>query len=566
MGVYRLQLIGAFNLSSPDGDTITISSEKGRALLALVALAPGGVRSRSKLREFLWDSEHYPESNANLRRELSNLRARLARAGAGELLNTDNASVMLALDRISVDVLELGSGTSRSAGEDEDFLEGIDVSGSEEFEDWLRMRRQMVAERLEAIALSTSDRAATQVPQAVDPADVSRVQDHPLDTQNAGFARADSSPPKPSLAVLPFDVLTSDYPQWWGIAMYETLTARLSGFPQVLVGSSRAAAKASAELTDISQIAAKIGVAYLVEGSILPDQIGCKIIVKLVNGATGEQIWTRIFQAELREDETPDDRTTAAIAHGLWTAIDANERAKFIRLTRAPQSNYERYWVANSLYRSWQREDVVRATQMSQDLADSDPGCAWSNSLAAFCSGLAWIYQAVPDRDALRSQAIEYVRRARTSAPDNVETLGYCAGTLTILDADLDLADQVIAHSLHVLPDHQPTLFWGGWIDLARDDPDRACHRFQRSLLVNPESTARPLTLCGMGAALLLKGDMERAKDTFEEAIIADPTSPLGRGGFGVATQAIATGKLPIPKPSTWGQAINMLSGVLAKL
>ena len=553
MGVCRLQLIGAFVLTTPDDVVVPITSEKCRALIALIALAPSGIRSRSTVREFLWDSDFYPESGANLRRELSNLRRALTSAGVDELLITDNANVMLALDRLSVDVLDLESGHYPGSRAESVFLEGIDLAGSEEFEDWLRLQRQRIESLLDEVAREPRPLA---FPAGEPPAAQSAAQ--------RSFDPEVSIPPKPSLAVLPFEVLSDRYPQWWGISMFETVTAKLSDFPQLLVASSAAAARASRAFDEPREMAAKMGVAYLVEGSILPDAIGARVVVKLISGATNEQVWTRIFKAELKDDEGPGEQINSSIAHALWTAIDIQERDKFVRMSGQPQSNYERYWVANSLYRSWKPDDVARAAEISQDLVRNDPACPWANSLAGFGTALSCVFGSAADPEEGRKAAVEFAQAAQASGPDNVETLGYCAATFAVLDYDLDLADRIIAHALQILPDHQPTLFWGGWIDIARQDFARGRHRFQRSLQVNPISGARAMALCGIGAACLMEDDPGAALLHFEEALLTDPASPLAITGKQISASLANTPEMVLPKPASWSQAMAMLSGFLS--
>lgn len=552
-GVYRLQLIGAFALRAPDQTTLRISSAKCRAMLAYLALAPGGVRSRLTVAECLWPSENFENNNANLRRELSSLRRMLKAGDAESLLICDNSSVMLALDRIEVDVLELENGRATHARVDDEFLEGLDTRDGETFEEWLRSWRMRVSELLEQAP-------SRGVAQDADDGDL------PVRLAAAASVAQDDlqpPPPKPSVAIMPFEVMSSQIPSWWGDSLFEEISAALSTFPQLLVGSSSSARALSRTSDDPRLLAEKLGVAFVVTGAIFPTAIGIKIIVKLTKGDSAEQVWTGTFRAECDEDG-PDERIALGIAHALWTAIDVAERNNFARMSRPPQSNYERYWVANALYRNWNASDIARAATIAKELSKRDPGCPWANSLAAFCNAWAWLFQALPERDALREEAIDLVEAARRTGPDNVETLGYCAATLTILDADLAYAGSLIDHALYVLPDHQPTLFWGAWNDLTRKNPERALHRFNRSLQVNPSSWVKPIAQCGMGTALLMQDKHQEALELFREASIADPGSPLAKTGVWLA-QALAQGGSAAPSlPDTWTKIVPLLSNHLA--
>lgn len=554
VGIHRLQLIGSFSLRARDERVLRISSAKCRAMLAYLALAPGGVRSRLTLAECLWPSDRFEDNKANLRRELSSLRRMLKSGGAEDLLICDNSSVMIALDRVEVDVLELENGGIPRSGVDDEFLEGIDTRDSEPFEEWLRNWRQRVYELIDEARIRAA--APREEPRTV-------LAPAPVETRVGPPMAPPEAPPKPSVAITPFEVMSPTLQGWWGDSLFEGISAALSIFPQLLVGSSNSARTLSRSIGDPRLLAGKLGVAYLVTGALFPTTIGIRIIVKLVRGESGEQVWTGTFRAECDEDG-PDERVALGIAHALWTAIDVAERNNFVRLSRPPQSNYERYWVANALYRTWNAPDIARAAIIAQELSQRDPGCPWANSLAAFCNAWAWLFQALPDRKALREEAIDLVAQARRNGPDNVETLGYCAAALTILDADLEYAGSLIDHALHVLPDHQPALFWGAWNDLTRKNPERALHRFKRSLQVNPSSWVKPIAQCGMGAALLMQAQHDEALALFREAKIADPGSPLAQIGAQLAQMMADTGSGPSFLPNTWTETVRLLSNKLA--
>src|SRR3546814_11877900 len=80
---FRLDLIGSFRLVGPDGARILIPSKRSCILLAMLATSRSGERSRRWLQERLWGSRERTNSQASLRRELSNPRP-LARTSVVE--------------------------------------------------------------------------------------------------------------------------------------------------------------------------------------------------------------------------------------------------------------------------------------------------------------------------------------------------------------------------------------------------------------------------------------------------------------------------------------------------
>ncbi len=130
-----LQLFGHPKVIDSNGERIAISSRKGIALIAVLAASPGYERSRAWLQNMLWGSRPIKQAQSSLRREITNLRKVLSDADC-DLLEADQRSVRLKKGNFRLEPELLPD-----AGRGLDFLEGIDIPGEEQFEDWLRETR-----------------------------------------------------------------------------------------------------------------------------------------------------------------------------------------------------------------------------------------------------------------------------------------------------------------------------------------------------------------------------------------------------------------------------------------
>lgn len=172
---------------------------------------------------------------------------------------------------------------------------------------------------------------------------------------------------------------------------------------------------------------------------------------------------------------------------------------------------------------------------MTEQLVADDPTCPWAASLAAYCHSIAFMMGYSSDRDETQRCAIQRYQLALRYGDDNVEALGYLAGTLINIGGDLSVADRLIAHAMNLLPAHQPTLFWGGWVDVLAGDLVRAQERFELALRINPAAGSRGQTLCGIGLALLLRRDFEQAYAFLFEACQVGPGFLLSHAALCVA-------------------------------
>jgi tetratricopeptide (TPR) repeat protein len=128
---YTLRLHGPFALCGPDGTRIAVTSRRGMAMLAMLALAPGRERTRAWIVDKLWPTRGEQQGRSSLRQELATMR-RLT-SPHGPLLGADRERVWL--EPGAVEVPRPAPGI---AGE---ILEGLDIPAAEGFEDWLRACR-----------------------------------------------------------------------------------------------------------------------------------------------------------------------------------------------------------------------------------------------------------------------------------------------------------------------------------------------------------------------------------------------------------------------------------------
>lgn len=175
-----LKLLGGFALSSPGDSGRGLAYEKGRALLAYIALTPGISHSRRSLASLLWPDHTHKAALANLRLVLLNLR---------QVLNTqEQACLKVDRDSVQFDLSQLGElDVSRftdarpacsspesthlssectlclrtmAAGVDTyrgQFMAGFSLPECSDFEDWLQQQREQLHRHALALATQLAD-------------------------------------------------------------------------------------------------------------------------------------------------------------------------------------------------------------------------------------------------------------------------------------------------------------------------------------------------------------------------------------------------------------------------
>ena len=99
----RIFLFGPLTVQDRAGTVRTPRGQKVQALVAMLALAPRGARSRVWLRDKLWSDRQEEQASASLRQALTELRKALGPL-AQDILNADKNTVSLDLDRVWTDI------------------------------------------------------------------------------------------------------------------------------------------------------------------------------------------------------------------------------------------------------------------------------------------------------------------------------------------------------------------------------------------------------------------------------------------------------------------------------
>jgi TolB-like protein len=310
-GHYCLRVCGAFRLDRPDGQRIAVNSKRGQALIAMLATAPAGERTRSWLQSRLWGSRGEVQAQASLRRELSTLRQLVNGAGCA-LMGADHQRVWLDLDLVEID---LHTSDPPAMGE---FLEGMDLAGEESFEDWLRDERSRIAENLPA---ERTPRSGTTG----------------ISLNSFGL--------QPALAVLPFACGESDEAaQAMAQGLSEDLIDRLSRLRWLPVIARSSSFAVSEQAVDACSAGVALGARYVVEGTLRPVTNGHILSAVLIDAEDGKTLWSSRQAINVDDDQLLHDELLDAIAATLGLSVDQIEQQRAIRRPQAGLSTRDLIW------------------------------------------------------------------------------------------------------------------------------------------------------------------------------------------------------------------------------
>src|ERR1700692_122709 len=121
-------------------------------------------------------------------------------------------------------------------------------------------------------------------------------------------------PDKPSIAVLPFQNMSGDPEQeYFADGMVEEIITALSRFKWLFVIARNSSFTFKGKAVDIKEVGRRLGVRYVLEGSVRKASGKVRITGQLIDAVTGAHIWADRFERDLTDVFALQDEVTVAV-------------------------------------------------------------------------------------------------------------------------------------------------------------------------------------------------------------------------------------------------------------
>jgi adenylate cyclase len=129
-------------------------------------------------------------------------------------------------------------------------------------------------------------------------------------------------PDKPSVAVLPFDSMSSDAEQeFLADGLAEDITTMLSNLRWMFVIARNSAFSYKGQTVSIAQVGRELGVRYVLEGSVRKAGNRIRVNAQLIEAASGNHLWADKYDREIDDIFAIQDDITKSIVGMLETEI-----------------------------------------------------------------------------------------------------------------------------------------------------------------------------------------------------------------------------------------------------
>jgi TolB-like protein len=198
-------------------------------------------------------------------------------------------------------------------------------------------------------------------------------------------------PEKPSIAVLPFGNLSGDPTQaYFSDGITEDIIIELSRFRSLFV-IARNSSFAMRGTVDIAEVGRRLGVRYVVEGSVRKSGKRVRVSVELVDAVTGSHLWGERYEREIEEIFVVQDEISRAVVATLPGRLEEAGRDLVKRKHTSNITAYDLVLLGNDRWRRLTGNDLAEALRYFSRAIALDPfyararaNIAWTHVCGVF--------------------------------------------------------------------------------------------------------------------------------------------------------------------------------------
>ena len=377
-------------------------------------------------------------------------------------------------------------------------------------------------------------------------------------SETASQADESNDSEKPSIAVLPFNNMSGDGEQeYFSDGITEDIITDLSKVSGLFVVGRNTSFTYKGKAIQLQQVAAELGVKFLLEGSVRKAGQRVRVTGQLIDGSSGGHLWADRYDRDLTDIFAIQDEITTAIVDQLKIRLLPKEKKAIERAPTVNVEAYNYYLKGRQLFHAFTKSYLILAKEMFARAVEIDPGYARAYAgMASSISRLWGMYNvptvadellAITDKalaldpnlseahaargEALansdrRSEAAAAFERALELDPNSFDaSLSYARFCVT--EGEPEKAIELYLRALEIQPDDSqaPMLLQIVYRSVGRvEDSERYARlglkRAEEQLKLHPENS-RPAQL---GAATLASlGEKEQALKWLERAKLIDP-------------------------------------------
>jgi len=355
-----------------------------------------------------------------------------------------------------------------------------------------------------------------------------------------------------SIAVLPFANMSGDpRNDYLGEGLSEELSNRLTKIPELRVAARTSAFAFKGKNMDVSEIADRLGVRYVVDGSVKRQADRIIVTAALVEGASGSNRWSNSYEPPSADFFAIESDIAAQVITALELVFGERSELSRPRPSGGTGIAYDFYLQGLAYLRKPRSAKTLEAAEQlftrsleeQPDFARAQAGMCETRveryTLEKVPAHVAAAEEACANAEALDSTAQEVhmavgrlrlatgnaaeaeasYRRALALAPQSPDVLIGLAESLAA-GGEMGEAESTYQRAIATQSSYAAAHVAYGSFLFSQGRADEAVPAYERATQLTPDD---PNALSNLGGAYLLMGNFEKAADAFARSLALEP-------------------------------------------
>ncbi len=324
-----------------------------------------------------------------------------------------------------------------------------------------------------------------------------------------------------SIAVLPFVNLSDDPEQeYFSEGMMEEILNQLSKIAELKVTSRTSSMLYKNSTNTLKEIAGKLNVNNILEGSVQKYGSKVRITVQLINARTDKHIWSETFDREMQDIFTIQTDIAIQVAKSLKARLSSTEKDQLEKTYTRNMEAYQFYLKGRFHWNKRKKDELKKGITYFEQAVEIDSLYALPYAGLGDSYLIMGAYGILPPDESF-PMAKKYTEKALQLDPHLAEAYATLTDINIHFDWNAAMAEQNFQKAISYNPNYANAYHWHSELLSIQKKYEDAIHDGQTALEIEPFSVVFNTQL---GTDYWFNGDTEKAIQQYQKTLALDST------------------------------------------
>jgi pentatricopeptide repeat protein len=364
-----------------------------------------------------------------------------------------------------------------------------------------------------------------------------------LGRYSAGNAAVSGLPEK-SIAVLPFESLSEEKGNaYFAEGVQDEILTRLAKVADLKVISRTSTQHFKSAPDDLRDIAKKLGVMNILEGSVQKAGDQVRVNVQLINALTDAHLWADTYDRKLTDIFAVESEIAKTIAETLQARLTGSEKSSIAKRPTVNPEAYELYLKGRFFWNKRTGDDLRKSIEYLKQAIAKDPGYALAYAALADSYGLLRFYGGASPAESV--MPAEAAAKKALELDDSLAEAHASLGLVATEELEIHRAVSELERAVQLNPNYATGHHWLALAFTALGQADPSVRELKRALELDPLSM---VINADLSIGYLYARRYDEAEAQARKALEIDPRSFLAHYYLGMALQLKGRLKEAIPE------------------